>query len=116
MLPVRLGDDPFADVDGLLDTGSAVNVLPWSVGVAVGLGWNAPAAPLALTGNLATVTAKAVLVTTLVGSYPVVQLVYAWVQSDAVPVLFGRVNFFQEFDVCFHQSAGAFEVRPRGTP
>ena len=33
LLPIRLGDGPTVDVDGLLDTGAAVNVLPWSVGL-----------------------------------------------------------------------------------
>ena len=38
-VPIRLGDAPATDADGLLDTGSAVNVLPWSVGTALGLAW-----------------------------------------------------------------------------
>jgi hypothetical protein len=30
-----------------------------------------------------------------------------------VALLPGRVNFFQEFDVCFFQSRAAFEVKPK---
>jgi hypothetical protein len=28
-----------------------------------------------------------------------------------VPVIFGQMNFFLEFDVCFYRSQGVFDVR-----
>jgi hypothetical protein len=115
-MPIRLGRGPTVTVDGLLDTGAATSVLPWSVGVSLGLDWAALAYPLALSGNLSSVVAKVAVVTAQVGTYPPVPLVFAWARTDAVPVLLGQANFFLEFDVCFYRSAGEFEVRPRGTP
>ena len=114
LLPVRLGDTPPVDVEGLLDTGATVNVLPRSVGDALGLDWDSLPTPITLGGNLARVPARAVVLTARVGPYPSVRLAFAWADTDAVPVLLGQVNFFLEFDVCFYRSAAAFEVRPRG--
>lgn len=39
------------------------------------------------------------------------RLVSAWIESDSVPVLFGQMNFFLEFDVCFYRSQNWFDVR-----
>jgi hypothetical protein len=46
----------------------------------------------------------------VVAGLPPVRLVFAWAQSDAVPVLLGQVNFFMEFDVCFLRKSGVFDV------
>jgi len=37
-------------------------------------------------------------------------LVFAWTQAKNIPLLLGRINFFQEFDVCFYGSQLAFEL------
>ena len=34
-------------------------------------------------------------------------------RPDAVPLLLGQTNFFDEFDVCFFRSRAEFEVRPK---
>ena len=98
----------------LLDTGAAVNVLPWRTGVALGFDWNALASDVNLSGNLANAPAKIVALRVQLGALPPTRLAFAWTKSDAVPVLLGQVNFFSEFDVCFHRKQGYFEVRARG--
>lgn len=40
------------EVVGLLDTGAAVNVLPYSVGVALGANWSRQTTPIPLVGAL----------------------------------------------------------------
>jgi len=47
------------DFMGLLDTGAAVNVLPYSVGVALGADWGQQRAAIPLTGSLGRVEARA---------------------------------------------------------
>jgi hypothetical protein len=37
-------------------------------------------------------------------------MVFAWTQAKNVPLLLGRINFFQEFDVCFYGSQLVFEI------
>ncbi len=52
-LRLRLGDREVG-VSGLIDTGAAVSVVPWGVGVALGGNWGA-AGVVTLSGNLVTV-------------------------------------------------------------
>src|SRR5947209_7935410 len=52
LLPIRLANGSTAvDEVGLLDTGAAVNLLPYDLGVALGLDWNRAGPVLQLGGN-----------------------------------------------------------------
>jgi hypothetical protein len=77
-------------VPRLLDTGSTVNVLPYPVGLQLGLLWEQQPTQVHLTGSLARLPARGVIVS-------------------------GQVNVFMEFDVCFFRSQAAFEVNPKST-
>jgi len=101
------------NVVGLIDSGSTVNVLPYSVGIALEATWsNQPVVP-GLSSPLRGVEVRALDVFAfhqeLLPHKPV-RLVFAWAQSDDVPVIFGQMNFFMEFDVCFYRSQSVFEV------
>jgi hypothetical protein len=98
---------------GLLDTGAAVNVLPFRIGVELGAIWQQQTTLLQLTGNLAQYEARLLLVSATVGSFQPVQLAFAWTSAEHVPLLLGQTNFFMEFNVCFYRSALAFEVTPK---
>jgi hypothetical protein len=106
------------EVTGLLDTGAAVNVLPYTMGVALGADWDQPRATIPLTGSLGTVEARALVVW---GAHPQltphgpVRLVFAWTHAEDAPLIFGQTNFFMEFDVCFFRAQGVFEIPPKGT-
>lgn len=100
-------------VQGLLDTGAAVNVLPFSVGRQLGAVWEDSHSPLQLTGNLAAYEAKGLALSAVIGSFPAAKLVFAWTKSDDVPLLLGQVNFFMVFDVCFFRSRAVFQIRPK---
>ncbi len=100
-------------VFGLLDTGASINVLPHSVGSQLGFVWNQQTTPLRLTGNLANLEARAVIVAATIGQFPAKRLAFAWTLAEEVPVILGQVNFFLEFDVCFFRSMGWYEVRPQ---
>jgi len=97
----------------LLDTGASVNVLPYDVGLQLGAIWEEQTTVVTLAGNLAPVEARGLLVFAQVGSFAPVRLVFAWCQSDDVPLLLGRMNFFLVFDVCFYRSQLVFEVCPK---
>lgn len=54
LLPVTLRhQDRSTNVDGLLDTGAAINVLPYRLGLELGAVWEQQVVSLNLTGNLA---------------------------------------------------------------
>jgi hypothetical protein len=101
------------EVSALLDTGASVNVLPYSMGVQLGAVWEEQTMAVTLAGNLTSTEARGLLVSAQIGDLTPVRLVFAWSQSDDVPLLLGRMNFFLEFDVCFYRSQLIFEVRPK---
>lgn len=104
-------------VVGLVDSGSAVNLLPYSLGLALGATWDEAAPALPLAGSFARFQAHGLLVA---ASHPQLTadrplwLAFAWTQRDDVPPIFGQMNFFLEFDVCFFRSLGQFDVRRKG--
>ncbi|CAK0774640.1 conserved hypothetical protein [Gammaproteobacteria bacterium] len=100
-------------IEGLLDTGSTVNVLPYPIGCQLGFVWEQQATRVHLTGNLARLPARGIIVSCHVASFPPVELAFAWTQSTDVPIILGQVNFFMEFDVCFFRHQSAFEITPK---
>lgn len=112
-LTLRHAGSTLLQVEGLLDTGAAVNVLPYRTGLQLGAVWSERAPVIRLTGNLAQFDAQALLLTAQVAEFPPVRLAFAWTRATEVPLLFGQVNFFMEFDVCFYRSRHAFNVRPK---
>ncbi len=113
-LPLTLNlNDQSLHVEGLLDTGASVNVLPYEVGQQLGLVWENETLSLVLAGNLARFEARAVIVEAQVSSFPAVDLAFAWTQAPDVPLILGQANFFFEFEACFFRSRSEFEIRPK---
>ncbi|NCC36505.1 MAG: retroviral-like aspartic protease [Chloroflexia bacterium] len=98
---------------GLLDSGATVNVLPYHIGVALGLVWEQHPIPVQLTGNLAQAPARAVVLHGTITPFAPVRLAFAWTQLNEVPLLLGQVNFFLAFDVCFFRTQAIIELRPK---
>jgi hypothetical protein len=113
MMPITLQAAQNVAVSALLDTGAAVNVLPYGIGLQLGFFWDQQTTSVQLSGNLASVEARVVLVAAIVAQFPPVRLAFAWAKHDSIPVILGQVNFFMEFDVCFFRSHSIFEVRPK---
>jgi len=114
VLPVRLQfrQNEIFEAHGLLDSGATVNVLPYGLGLRLGAVWDAQTTRVTLAGNLAAQEARAILLQALVGEFAPVPLVFAWTRAENVPLLLGQVNFFEEFDVCFHRAQRNFEIEP----
>jgi hypothetical protein len=113
-LPITLinGNRSLA-VLGLLDSGSTVSVLPRTVGLQLGLLWEEQPTPIYLTGSLAKLPARGVIIEGVVGEFSRVELAFAWTQADNVPILLGQMNFFMEFNVCFFRAKLEFEIKPK---
>src|SRR4051812_4572824 len=79
LLPIRLSWGKVSvDLDGLVDSGAMVSVLPIAVGLRLGLDWaRAPAAP-ALGGNLGGHPTKLVTLVGAVAGFQPVQLAFSW--------------------------------------
>ena len=113
MLPLTLIGRQSVTTTGLVDSGAAINVLPLALGLQLGLDWDQQTRQVELSGNLAAVEARVVVLSATVGSFPPVRLAFGWAKTDSVSVILGQVNFFMEFDVCFFRSRAVFEVRPK---
>ena len=99
--------------NGLLDTGATVNVLPWRLGVEIGASWEDCRTTVSLAGNLSHLEARILILDVAVGQFAPRRLAFAWTRAEDVPLVLGQINFFMEFDVCFHRSRRFFEVRPK---
>ena len=97
----------------LVDTGSSLNVIPYSLGVSLGAVWREQAAVLRLGGSFGPVLACPLFLYVAVGTFAPIELAFAWAQAEDVPLLLGQVNFLMEFDVCFFRSQKSFEVQPK---
>jgi hypothetical protein len=75
-------------VSGLLDTGASVNVLPYEIGLQLGLDWDNYNISVTLAGNLAECSAKGVILSATVDRFAPTTLAFAWTQSQNVPLLF----------------------------
>lgn len=96
----------------LVDSGSAVNVLPYDLGIRLGLDWNSISTTVPLTGMLAGHQAKAVLLEAVVTPFPALRLAFGWSRAPGARLLLGQTNFFMEFDVFFARSRSFFEIQP----
>ncbi|MEZ4736934.1 MAG: hypothetical protein R3E79_58385 [Caldilineaceae bacterium] len=96
----------------LVDSGAALNILPFDLGLQLGLDWKRQNFPLDLGGTLAGAQAYAVLLKVALAPFPPVDLAFAWVSRPAheVRLLLGQVNFFQVFDVHFYGAQQMFEI------
>ncbi|MEO1211540.1 MAG: retroviral-like aspartic protease, partial [Cyanobacteria bacterium J06638_20] len=97
----------------LLDTGASVNVLPYEIGLQLGAVWEEQTVPIQLSGNLAQMEARGLVLSATIAEFPPVLLAFAWTQSREAPLILGHMNFFAEFDVCFYRADLAFELSPR---
>jgi hypothetical protein len=116
MLPLTLVGGETVTTIGLVDSGATINVLPYSLGVQLGFDWSQQTKSVELSGNLASVEARVVVASGVVGKFAPVRLAFAWAQTDSIAVILGQVNFFMEFDVCFFRSRSVFEIRPKQGP
>jgi hypothetical protein len=113
MLPIQLVGRQSIEASGLLDSGATINVLPYGLSSQLGFDWDRENRSVQLSGNLAAVDARVIVVQAVVGRFPPVRLAFAWAKLDSIPPILGQVNFFLEFDICFFRSRSSFEVRPK---
>lgn len=112
LLPLTLErDGRLITTSGLVDSGSSINVLPYKLGLELGVVWEDQTIPLKLVGNLANFEARAVIISAKVSNFSQVNLAFAWTIVEDVPLILGQMNFFMEFNICFYRSQQVFDVQ-----
>jgi hypothetical protein len=104
-LPLTLNyRDRSLEVMGLLDTGATVNVLPYDIGLELGAVWEEQTTSVQLSGNLAGLQARGLIVSAVVDDFPPVLLAFAWTESREAPLILGHMNFLQSLMPVFTAS------------
>ena len=98
---------------GLVDSGADTSILPYDIGLQLGLDWNSHPTLPPIGGILTGVTACGVILRAIVGSFLPVRLAFAWVRKNDIPLILGQANFFMEFDIAFYRHRSFFQVEPR---
>jgi hypothetical protein len=110
-IPIILSHANFSiSANALLDTSSAVNRLPYDIGLQLGAIWEEQTVRLPLAGNLASVEARGLFASIQIGHLEPVRQAFAWTQASQVPLILGQTNFFREFDVCFERSQHTIKI------
>jgi hypothetical protein len=108
-LILRRGDRSIETI-GLVDSGATVNVLPYELGIQLGAEWDDNRAIIKLSGNLGSQPAMPLSATAEIATFPLTELLFAWIRCENAPLILGQTNFFLEFDVCFYRSRSEFEI------
>ena len=99
-------------ISALVETGADVNVLPYRVGLDLGMVWDSAGRNLELSGNLANYEARGVILRATIGQFLPIRLAFAWTHAENIPLLLGQMNFLIEFNVCFYSFRRFFEIHP----
>jgi hypothetical protein len=97
----------------LVDSGASLNVLPYGLGLRLGLVWDRYLAGPRLSGNADGETRVVALQIRLPG-FVVKKLVFVWAIHDRVRLILGQDDFFKHYKVCFLGAENAFSIEISG--
>ena len=99
----------------LVDSGAAMNLLPFEYGEQLGFAWAEQRLFLPMGGLLPDAKAFAIPVTVTLEPFPPIELALAWtdVPQTKLRILLGQINFFQHFKIIFMAYKQRFEILPR---
>lgn len=99
----------------LVDSGSTTSILPYDVGLQLGLVWGEYTQPVILGGIYKNVQACSVLLRGEIPGLPETGLGFAWIEkpSSEARLLLGQTNFFQRFKVTFEAYKDTFDISPK---
>ncbi len=84
----------------LADTGAEINLLPYSVGLRLGLNWEDFREGPEISGTVSG-QSRMVDLKVSVGSFQNIQLSFCWLENDSARLLFGHQDFFEHFVAYF---------------
>jgi len=91
-------------VPALVDSGASISVLPYDIGLQLGLEWESQEYPIDLTMFMQGSLTYGVALMGRISPFHEVPLAFAWTQRNDVRLILGQLNFFQQFDVHFYGS------------
>jgi hypothetical protein len=102
LIPIRL---EFAgrtlETEALVDSGAGVNLLPYAVGLNLGLRWEEYTQGPNLTGNASSDETRLISLECVIPKFEPMHFGFVWSKGNHRRILLGQQNFFSRFDVCF---------------
>ncbi len=105
--------DQTVRVPALIDSGASISVLPYDIGLQLGLEWENQKYPIDLKVFMRGSLTYGVALMGRISPFPAVPLAFAWTERNDVRLILGQLNFFQQFDVHFYGSENIFEIAPK---
>jgi hypothetical protein len=101
-------------IAALVDSGAAMSILPFDIGLQLGLIWEEQTVPVNVGGVLTNTDAYGVVVRGQLTPLPPLTLVFALISrtSDEVRTILGQMNFFHQFKITFEAYNNSFELTP----
>ncbi len=111
LLPVQFKKGKkFITEDALVDSGSSLNVIPYSLGRKLGLSWDSLKLGPNLSGNADGET-RVIELLVKIPDLADIKLGFAWTSHDRVRFILGQDDFFKNFHVCFLRDRGVFSIK-----
>jgi hypothetical protein len=87
--------------EALVDSGFGVNLLPYAVGLNLGLRWEDQTQGPNLTGNASSDETRLISLECIIPNFEPMYFGFVWSKGNQRRILLGQQNFFSRFDVCF---------------
>jgi hypothetical protein len=99
----------------LVDSGAAINVLPYEFGLELGLSWEWQDVPLPFIGILKGMPAFGIVLSGQAADFEPVRLAFAWTRRTRaeISLILGMTNFFDYFRLVLDKPEGFFELIPK---
>jgi len=98
------------DTMAMLDSGADTSILPYEMGLALGVDWSRQPDLWHLEGFGGQLETKKLVVDLVIGNWHPLRILFGWTNNNDVPVLLGQLNFFHLVDICFYRSRQLVEL------
>jgi hypothetical protein len=100
MLPMQLQskDQAFEEI-ALVDSGAEMSVLPYDMGLRLGLDWEKAQMGTGLAGRVKPEDSRFVFIDLSVESFKPFKNIFLWVKMNNMRLIVGQANFLAHFDV-----------------
>ena len=111
MLPIQLKSASHTISElALVDSGAALSVLPFDLGLQLGLDWNDAVIGSGLGNRIKPADSRFVFLDLIVESFQPFKNIFLWVNTNEIRLILGQANFLAHFDVLLSARKQEFTI------
>ena len=111
MLPIQLKSTSHTISElALVDSGAALSVLPFDLGLQLGLDWNDAVIGSGLGNRIKPADSRFVFLDLIVESFQPFKNIFLWVNTNEIRLILGQANFLAHFDVLLSARKQEFTI------